>query len=74
MDFDEFGLAPVGSESTQPASITCDSESNEGHPLILRGSRRAAVGYAQKKLNVMLDRIIQQCMPSSSLLESNPKA
>jgi len=63
MDFDELGLAPSGSGSTQPASVMCDPENNEGHPLIMRGARRAAVGYAQEKLNIMLGRIFQ-CMAS----------
>ena len=72
MDFDELGLEPAGSGSTQPASITCDPENNEGHPLIMRGSRRPAVGYAQKKLNIMLGRIFQ-CMASPACWNQIPE-
>jgi hypothetical protein len=51
-------LEPAGFGGTEPASVQCDSEDNEGFPLLMRGAKRNAVGFAQKRLNAHLEQII----------------
>lgn len=60
-------LAQGGTATTQPASsiVVCDFDDHEGFPLIMRGSQRHAVGYAQKKLNIEIDKVID-CLRSTA--------
>jgi hypothetical protein len=53
-------VEPAGSGLS---SLSCNPLNHEGFPLLLRGAKRSAVGFAQTKLNAHLERIIA-CLQS----------
>jgi len=72
---EDSAFEPADFGSTVPASALgppCGSDDNEHFPLLMRGDHRAAVGFAQKRLNDHLDQI-KLCLagPCPSLPELN---
>jgi len=51
-------MADEDAAGTRPADLECRPDDDEGLPMLLRGDRRNAVGYAQERLNLHLERII----------------
>jgi hypothetical protein len=78
MDFEELGLAPPDFESTQPASsvFLCNPENNEGFPLVcgktLSTRARDAVGFAQKRLDFVVNERIFPCIDNPLCLKDIP--
>jgi hypothetical protein len=56
-----------------PSNRTCESDESEGFPLLLKGMKRPAVGYAQDRLNETLELVLDEIGTNGPGWNSLPK-